>query len=163
MCESSNTDKAVKKHYILACPAVNCSLSNPVWKGRASLICKMSIVIEVFPQINVTVRCRRFREHLKSHGICIWKQLSCQLIFYACSGCCSTVYISSSKEQRHTHTHIHILVQTALTHHCTASKGKKTLAKHHLEGNTDKIKLKLMKLQSSTLSFSYVKSTGILA
>lgn len=67
----------------------------------------------------------------------------------------------------------HKHVQTALTLHCIASrererqrkrgKREKTFTKHYLEGNTHKMKLKLMKLWSSALIFSHVKSTGILA
>lgn len=38
-----------------------------------------------------------------------------------------------------------------------------TLAKDYLEGNTDKMKFKLMKLRSPTFSFSHVKSTRISA
>lgn len=41
------------------------------------------------------------------------------------------------------------LVETALTHHCTASY--ETLAKHYLKGNTDRPKRKLIKLQSSAV------------
>lgn len=41
------------------------------------------------------------------------------------------------------------LVETALTHHCTASY--ETLAKHYLKGNTDRPKRKLIKLRSSAV------------
>lgn len=41
------------------------------------------------------------------------------------------------------------LVETALTHHCTASYD--ALAKHYLKGNTDRPKRKLIKLQSSAV------------
>lgn len=52
-------------------------------------------------------------------------------------------YFSSSKEQRHAQ--------------------QKTPTKHYLRGNADKMTLKLMKTQSSTLSFTHVKSAGILS
>lgn len=130
-------------------PEVNCILNNHVWEGKASLICKMSIMIEVFPKINVTVTCRLFTEHFRSNGLCIWKQSFCGLFFFSFFMNALTAAAQYKLHVKFKRAETQKLVEIALTHHWTASY--ETLAKHYLRGNTDRPKRKLIKLQSSAV------------
>lgn len=136
-----------------------------MWKDWGCLICKMSIVIEDFLGINATFRMLLFSESTwnpmgfaSEHSNPVsWFFFSFFFFAYALA---VEAYNSFSSLKDKTQK-----LLTALTHDPPREKRKKkiTFGKRFLEGNSQKMKLKLIKLWSCALSFSNAKSTGILA